>query len=492
MPETLLIPLDRDSSVPVFEQICTHIREYIRDGVLRPAARLPATRALAEDLGVARSTVVTAYEQLVAEGYLASRRGAGFLVCDMGQVELDRAPVRGGGTDADQHIGAPEPATALALGALEGFEGRALLPLEPGQPDMRLFPHRSWAKAVARLCRNTPEALLDGGGRAGNLALRQAIARHVGDWRGINVRPEQVLVTSGANEALAVCMHALAQPGQGIGLEDPGYQPIRRFAQMRGLRPIVLDMDEQGAKLPDTNSGCHLVALTPSHQFPLGGALSAGRRQSFVSWAAEQEGWIIEDDYDSEFRYAGRPIPAMAGFDHKGRTVYIGSFSKIFSNALRMGYIVAPPALVTRLLSAMHSIGAKASAMPQRPLADFMESDSFYRHLRRVRRHYGERHRHLIARLRSDFADFGTVIDHQAGMQVVLHLSGPFSDQEIAKRANSAGLGVEALSRYSVENTQVNGLVLGACLNTIEEQDVALTLLKTVLNSAGEHNPAGA
>ncbi|MDF9303465.1 PLP-dependent aminotransferase family protein [Tritonibacter mobilis] len=455
---------DRRSDVPIFEQICTALRSRIRSGALATGARLPATRALAGDLGVARATVVTAYEQLVAEGYLMARRGSGYTVCAMGEVEL---PAKG----------TPTPPADLSE--------RGDLLLEAGQPDMRLFPHRAWAKAVARLCRTRPEDMLMGCGRFGHPELRQAIAAHVNDWRGIAARPDQVLVTSGATEALDICLSALASNTGAVGVEDPGYPPIRRFAQAQGRRIRDLALDSQGAEVPTTGDGTDVVVLTPSHQYPLGGAMSAGRRQEFVRWAAQSQGWIIEDDYDSEFRYAGRPIPALAGVDGQGRTVYIGSFSKIFSNSLRMGYIVAPEALVERLVRAMRRKGARASAMPQAALAEFMQHGEFYRHLRRVRRIYAERHRTLIARLRSDFSDVGHVEDYQAGMQVVLHLRPEICDQTVTTAARAAGVGAEALSSYSRRAGAFNGVVLGACLNDLDEQAEALSRLRATISSTG-------
>ncbi|OIQ29823.1 MAG: aspartate aminotransferase [Alphaproteobacteria bacterium MedPE-SWcel] len=468
---------DRGSDTPIFEQICTAIRSRIRSGALAPNERLPATRALATDLGVARATVVTAYEQLVAEGYLRSRRGSGYTVCTMGEVEL--------------------PPGGETLPAQDLTERPPLL-LEAGQPDMRLFPYRAWAKCVSRLCRTRPADMLTGCGRFGHPELRQAIASHVRDWRGLPARPEQVLVTSGATEALDICLHALATKGGAVAVENPGFPPIRRFAEAQGLRVRDLSLDAQGAEVPVVGDGSDVVVLTPSHQYPLGGAMSAGRRQSFLAWAAEARGWIVEDDYDSEFRYAGHPIPAMAGVDALGRTVYIGSFSKIFSNSLRMGYIVAPDSLVEALGAAMRAKGARASAMPQAALAEFMHQGEFYRHLRRVRRIYAERHRTLIDRLRSGFSEFGQVEDHQAGMQVVLHLRSDLNDLRLAERARALGLGVDALSSYcrgssassaSSGSAGLNGLVLGACLNDLDEQKEALERLRRAISSTEKSPP---
>ncbi|TNJ41819.1 PLP-dependent aminotransferase family protein [Phaeobacter sp. B1627] len=459
---------DRGSDTPIFEQICAAIRSRIRSGALAPEERLPATRALATDLGVARATVVTAYEQLMAEGYLRSRRGSGYTVCAMGEVELSPAEETYPAQDLTEH---------------------PPLSLEAGEPDMRLFPYRAWAKCVSRLCRTRPEEMLTGCGGFGHPELRQAIATHVRDWRGIPARPEQILVTSGATEALDICLHALARQGGTVAVEDPGFPPICNFAEAQGLRVRDLFVDAQGAEVPTVGDGTGVVVLTPSHQYPLGGAMSAGRRQSFIAWAAQAGGWIIEDDYDSEFRYAGHPIPAMAGVDAQGRTVYIGSFSKVFSNSLRMGYIVAPDGLVDVLGTAMSAKGARASSMPQAALAEFMHRGEFYRHLRRVRRVYAERHRNLVDRLRRDFSDVGHVQDHHAGMQVVLHLRDGLNDQKLAQSARAHGLGADALSAFCRGSAGLNGLILGASLNDLDEQEEALERLRRVISSTEKSPP---
>lgn len=459
----LAFSIDRSSRTPVFEQICRHLRTQAASGQLREGTRLPPTRAFAEELGVSRSTIVTAYEQLVAEGYLDSRQGSGFTVCRMGDVEL-----------------APPPVPAVADRPAE--EAGPPLPFQAGQPDMRLFPHRQWAKAISRLARTRPENLLAGGGPFGCFALRQAVAAHVRDWRGIEASPHQIVVTAGSGDGLELCLRALAATGDGVGLENPGYPPLRHFAASMGLRPVDLAVDEEGARLPEGNADLRLVVLTPSHQFPLGGAMAPGRRLALIRWAEERQGWIIEDDYDSEFRYAGRPIPAMAGFDGLKRTIYVGSFSKIFSNSLRLGYLIVPEGLVDRFRAALAQFGGKASYLPQQALADFIESGEFYRHLRRMRRIYGERRKVLLQGLAAGFGDRGWFRDHQAGMQQVFHLDGRYPDREVARRARALGLTIAPLSDFAAGDPPFNGLVLGYCAFTPEELNAGLDNFRRLLD----------
>ena len=457
--------IDRSSNTPVFEQICAAIRSQAISGQLATGSKLPPTRVFATELGVSRSTVVTAYDQLVAEGYIESLPGSGYSLCALGEVELPRAP------KAEQ----AEP-TRTGPRRIRCFEG--------GQPDMRLFPYRPWAKTLARLCRRDPQSLLVGGQVFGSFDLRQAIAAHVAEWRGIDASPHQIIVTAGATDALEICLRLLAQPGDGIGVEDPGYQPLLRFVRAQGMRPVYLPIDPQGAEVPTEQEAPRLVTLTPSHQFPLGGAMSPGRRQEFIRWAGENDGWIIEDDYDSEFRYAGRPIPALAGFDRLNRTIYIGSFSKIFSNSLRLGYAIVPQELVEGFRSTMRQSGLKASFMPQPPLAEFITSGEFYRHLRRVRRIYGERRRYLMTRLAQDFAPYGQLRDTQAGMQLLFHLHDGLSDRDLVARGVARGLSLQALSDHAAEAEGCNGLILGFCAFSPEELEPALAQLKICFQDA--------
>lgn len=452
--------IDRKSVVPVFEQICAGIRTAAHAGELKEGDRLPPTRSFATDLGVSRSTIVTAYEQLVAEGYLNSVQGSGYTLCATGEVELTHAkPV------VRAKRVSPQTVTAGIFRA--------------GQPDMRLFPHRPWAKTVARLCRTNPQSMLDGRDPMGQMELRQAIALHVAEWRGIEAAPEQIIVTAGSMDALEICMRVLTKVGDRVGLENPGYLPLRHFVEGMQLRPEFMDLDENGAMLPEGVP--RLVALTPSHQYPMGGAMAPNRRLEFIRWAETNDSWLIEDDYDSEFRYAGRPIPAMAGFDRLNRTIYIGSFSKIFSNAMRLGYLIVPEALLDQFHATVQRQGQRASSMPQPALADFIKSGEFYRHLRRVRRIYGERRKFLLERLTQDFADCGTFTDHQAGMQVVFHLVEHLNDEDVSARAAALGLSTSPLSAYTTGDVQMSGLILGFCGYSEEEMAKGLQLLRQAM-----------
>ena len=454
--------LDRTSDVPIVERLYEALRAKMAKGELKEGTKLPPTRAFATELGVSRTTVVNAYDQLVAEGYVESRQGSGHRVCGIGEVELNTA--RRPDAPAEKHR------TIADTGIFQ-----------IGQPDMRLFPHRLWAQTVARVCRNAPEALLSSGDPFGSFALRQALARHVSEWRGIAALPDQILITSGSTDAFDICLRTLTELGQAIALENPGYKPLRSIAHTQGRHVIDLAIDGLGATLPPKGSQPRLAVLTPSHQFPLGGAMSPGRRQAYKDWAVKNGGWVIEDDYDSEFRFAGRPIPAMACFDANERTIYLGSFSKVFSNALRIGYVIVPLKLVDSFRSTVRLFSSRASHMPQQALADFIDSGSFYRHLRRMRRIYGERRKYLVDQFKRDFADIGTFQNFNAGMHIVLNLEDRYIDTEIVEHAAKQGLSISALSSFSCSPNGLNGLAFGYCGNTEQELTSGLAKIQNLI-----------
>ena len=469
MPDIPLLRLNIDatSPLPLFEQIYTALRLHIVSGQMAAGDRLPPTRKLADELGISRTTIVTAYDQLAAEGFIEARRGAGVFVRDIGEVELPSS-------------------AAVSLGMEESPGARAgeLKPFHPGQPDMRLFPYRQWARSVARVARRDPKALVRNTELFGNHDLRVEICRYLSQWRGVKALPQQIMITAGAGEALELCLLTLAKTGERIALETPVYPPLYSFAKSLGLRIDWLEVDAQGAMVPTCKAGNQnpqLAFLTPSSQFPLGGAMQQARRSEFLSWAAQSQSWIIEDDFDSEFRYAGRPFPALASFDHRERVIYVGSFSKIFSNGLRIGFLVVPDKLIERLRETVHQFGAKASVLPQQPLALFMKSGEFYRHIRRVRRIYAERRRVLINLLGSHLGDIASFDDHHAGMQIAIKLPSEYDDKKLSAAALDKQLICPALSTYYKSADKQNGLVLGFCGFTAEEMQKAMSSLGNII-----------
>lgn len=456
--------IDRSARQPVFAQLYAALRQRIEDGVVGVGEALPPSRVLAEEMGLSRSTVVNAYDQLVAEGYAEGRRGSGLYVSSIGETEALSKPI------AEPLL--PVPETTPASGPV---------PFQPGRPDMRLFPYRSWAQTVARVARTDPQALIRSPHPFGDPRLRAAIVRHLADWRGVEATADQVLITAGSGDALEICIRALTSDGDSVGLENPGYQPLRRFVESLGLKTQWLAVEPNGVKLPSKKAPPKLVVLTPSYQFPMGGAMSPAHRKAFIAWAEETGGWIVEDDYDSEFRYAGRPIPAMAGFDRAERTIYIGSFSKIFSDGLRLGFLVAPRHMIPAFAEILSAFGTKASIAAQRPLAAFMEDGGFYRHLRRVRRIYADRRAYLLGALKAGLGPDAGIIDHQAGMQILVPLSDGAEDRKVMAKLAAEGIVTQCLSALFSSGGKQNGLLIGFCAYTTDEIENRLPALLEAL-----------
>ena len=470
MTETPLLGIDIDQGADrsLFEQVYLAVRGRILSGGIPAGTRLPASRKLAEELGVSRTTIVAAYDQLIAEGFASSKPGSGVFVSDVQSVEpaqRDRAPRL---EPAQIETASPVP---------------AVRPFQPGQLDVRLFPFRQWARAVARAARSDPQSLVISADPFGDRLLRQEICRYLGDWRSVKAVPEQILVTAGSGEALEICFLMMTTPGDRIALEDPGYPQIRDFIGRIGLQILWLERDEYGALPPSEGQRPKLVFLTPSSQFPLGGAMPQARRSAFLTWSQRSGGLLLEDDYDSEFRYSGRPVPALAASDETSRTLYVGSFSKIFSKGLRLGFMVVPVTMIDAVRAFLGAYDRKVSAAPQRALGLFMAEGDFYRHIRRVRRHYGERRAALIDRVQSSLGGLVGFDDHSAGMHIVLRLPDDLSDVAISEAAARQGLTCPPLSGYCGSEHRLNGLLLGFCSFTIDEINAAMPKLSAAIDA---------
>ena len=474
---SIAFKLKRDSRDPLFVQLCDQIRERIAAGSIAQNSQLPPSRGLATDLGISRSTVVTAYEQLVAEGYIEGRSGSGFYVRELAEIDF---PKTTGTLAISTNTAEDQPAPAP--------------PSHPGFPDNRLFPYRQWARSLARSARLTPTALIVSKSPFGDRSLRESIARYLFDWRGLEILPEQVMITAGSIDALETCIRTLATPGDIVGLENPGYQPLRNIVDNQGMRIDWLAVGEDGAEIPRQSapgSTPKMVVLTPSQQFPLGGAMPVNRRLEFQQWASDAEAWLIEDDYDSEFRYSGRPIPALASMDSSGRSIYIGTFSKVFSVSLRLGYLIMPQPLITSFANTLSKFGVKAALPCQRALANFIDSGDFYRHIRRVRRIYADRRRILLEQVQQKLSPYVSLQDHQAGMQVTVKLVAGLDDREIAAQARAKGTIMSPLSSHYGAGDPQSGLLLGFCAYTEQEIVANIASLTEIIKSLATPVNAG-
>ena len=454
--------------MPIFVQLTNAIRHRIVSGEIESNRQLPPSRSLASELGVSRSTITSTYDQLVAEGYIEGRRGSGYFTCSVGDIDV-------------------KPKENKILSPDSSSIPRARQYKHPSFPDMRLFPYRQWAKCVSRVARLNPESLVTVTDSFGDIELRRSIAQFLRDWRGLDTSPDQILITAGSIDALEICVRTLANTGDTVGLENPGYQPLRNIVLNLGMKPLWLNHDEREVQVPAIKTKSDtptLSILTPSHHFPLGGTMSPLRRREFLQWAEQTSSWIIEDDYDSEFRYAGSPIQALAGFDTTNRTIYVGTFSKVFSVGLRLGFLVSPPELIPEFSNTLARYGVKAATTAQRALSMFMDNGEFYRHIRRTRRIYGERRKILLGALEDTLGDIANVEDHAAGMQLFAALPDDYDDQAIVEAARSHGVVVNALSSHYAVGRPRKGLVLGFCGFDEAEIERGVGVIEKVIRAA--------
>ncbi|WP_020671670.1 PLP-dependent aminotransferase family protein [Amycolatopsis nigrescens] len=436
------------------EQIYRQIRAAILDGRLRPGETLTPTRELAERLAVSRNTVSAAYDQLTAEGFLTATVGAGtFVRSGIHREKPAPRPVpEGTGVSATElWAGVPKPPRSFAPAPEYDFRA--------GVPDVTLFPFDTWRRLVAQQLRGSGADVLTYGDPAGLPALRAAIVRQVGVSRDVVADPDDVLVTSGAQQAVDLLARVLLRPGDKVAVEDPGYPPPRHLFESLGAQVIGVPVDDEGIVVSRIPPGVRLVHVTPSHQYPLGLAMSLARRMELISWARRNDAVLVEDDYDTDFRYGGRPLEPLYSLDTTGRVLYVGSFSKVLYPSMRLGFLVAPPALREPLRKAKYLSDWQSGGPAQAALAQFMEEGGFARHVRRMRRVYQSRHQVLAAALKSDFADLLTPVPCAAG----LHLSatGECGTRRLVRAARRHGVSLYALGDFTMRRTEVRGLVFG-------------------------------
>jgi GntR family transcriptional regulator/MocR family aminotransferase len=354
-----------------------------------------------------------------------------------------------------------------------------------------LFPNQAWIKAAARCWRSGAHTVLGSEDPAGADALRSALAGHLAEWRGIKADPEQIVITAGSAGALQLILDSLTQKNDLIATEEPSYQAFRRLADRRGLRICSLPVNEEGMDVSALR-GCpatpRLCVVTPSHQYPLGYPMSIGRRRQLLEWAAEADAMIVEDDYDSEFRYEGRPLPSLMSVSREARVINVGTTSKVLSPACRIGYLVSPPHLVERLRATAAELEQRASIVPQYPLAELIASGEYARHLRRMRRTYRERRRLLSDMLKKLVPSSYLELEPQgAGLHLVAYLgpalAGSMDDVVLAARCREADLGVLPLSFFYRERDKRHGLLLGFAAFQEEELAEGVRRLSEVIGA---------
>ncbi|HEV3468952.1 MAG TPA: PLP-dependent aminotransferase family protein [Pyrinomonadaceae bacterium] len=461
------VALDARARAPLYRQLYEALRRAILAGQLKPGTRLPSTRELAGDLRVSRNTVMNAYEQLLAEGYVEGQTGSGTYVSRLLPEELlharavppraPRAARKGRDLSARGRLLAATPsAVARAAGATR--------PFRPGIPAIDAFPFELWSRLVSRHWRRPRRDLLNYGDAAGYAPLREAIASYLGAARAVRCEPEQVIVVAGAQQALDLGARVLTDAGDDVWVEEPGYLGAKGALAAAGARLVPVPLDEEGLSV---EAGARLapwprlVYASPSHQYPTGVTMSLARRLALLEWAGRAGAWIIEDDYDSEYRYAGRPLAALQGLDREQRVVYLGTFSKVLFPALRIGYMVVPVDLVDAFRSARALSDRHSPTVEQAILADFISEGHFARHIRRMRALYAERQAALVAACREELGGLLELKPADAGLHLTGLLPEGVSDLEASRAAEARGVEAQPLSAFHLGPARAGGLVLG-------------------------------
>ena len=452
----------RKPGVPAYQWLYEALRAQILSGGLRPGMRLPATRDLARQYGLARGTVVNAFELLASEGYVEGSTGSGTYVSRTLPEELleaarefgerpDRVPKR--------KLRVSDFARRLQL--FPDYETCPALAFRANLPALELFPGSLWAKITNRCLRRASPSLFLGCDAMGYEPLREAIAEYLNASRGARCSPEQIAVVSGVQAALDLTSRILLNPGDRVCMENPGYPGAAMVFEAAGAKISAVPVDQEGMKLPERSlRGARLVYVTPGHQFPLGVTMSLGRRLALLEWSRKTGSFIFEDDYDSEYRYSGRPIPALQGLDPDAPVLLAGSFSKVLFPSLRLGYIVVPPALVPAFTANL-SIASRPPLLEQAVLCEFIKEGHFARHLRRMREIYAERFAVLNDAVRQNLDGMLELSSIEAGLQTVGWLCGNSDGESVARAAAERGVEVIPLSRYFRGRASREGLQLG-------------------------------
>lgn len=478
LSEWLLTQLSQSrfpARMPNHRRVYEAIRRAITEQVLPSGCRLPSTRSLATDLGMSRNTVLAAFDQLLDEGYVAAKTGSGTYVAYNQPDEFSKNPnvisplnpegdiglSRRGLTASSTHNN--HPGNHSSNHPSNHPSNHEVQPFTPGADDYSKFPFELWRRLLNRQWRTLDPALLDSSHDGGYLPLRQSIADYLRVSRAVNLKVDQVLITSGTQQSIDLCARLLTDHNDCAWVENPCYWAARRVLEANGLQlhPVAVDNEGMAPTTQDFRVKPRLIYTTPSHQYPKGMVMSYGRRRLLLDYAQNQSAWIIEDDYDSEFRFEGRPISSLQGMDQDSRVLYLGTFSKVMYPGIRLGYMVIPPHLVAPFKNGLYELQRPGQVMIQAALADFIEEGHFASHIRRMRQTYGERRRLLQAAL-APVANAGARLSPvDSGLHLVVEFDSNVDDIRVAEMAAEKGLRVYALSNYCVGAKQEKGLIIG-------------------------------
>jgi GntR family transcriptional regulator/MocR family aminotransferase len=471
VPATFLPPITLDYRVktPMYRQLYDWFRRAIIAGQMRPGQRVPSTRNLAAELKVSRIPVLNAYEQLLAEGYFETFVGAGTCVARSIPVDTLSPPVVNARKGIQQIVEKPGPRRISHRGtALTKVPAQSWLDnlgaFRVSLPALDHFPMGVWSKLVARHARKPPRGIMAYGNAMGYLPFREAIAEYLGAVRGVRCDSSQILVTTGSQQALQISAQVLLDPKDRVWMEEPGYPGARQAFMTAGAQLIPVRVDHEGmnvAEIIRRGNHARAVYITPSHQYPLGMTMSATRRMLLLNWAVRTGAWIIEDDYDSEYRFGSRPIASLQGLDMDARVIYVGTFSKVLFPALRLGYVVIPKDLVPTFSAARDAADIFSSTLYQAVLTDFIREGHFARHIRRMRMLYMERRRALVKAISIQMGNMIEIRGDQAGMHLVALLPPAVSDVAVSRNAARHGISAMPLSICYLKPPTRGGLILG-------------------------------
>jgi GntR family transcriptional regulator/MocR family aminotransferase len=457
--EQFILHLDDKDVDPLYRQIYLQLRRMILDGDLTPGTKLPPSRKMAKLCGIGRVTVTQAYKQLEIEGFVNSRPGAGTFVAE--KLSHSRPA-------ATQNVFNPDLSSwGKRLQDDPGSPRREKQRLDIdfgfGRSFPHIFPYDVWRRLLARYLSTDDVMLSRYGSPLGFYPLREALASYLIHQRGVNCTPEQVVIVSGAQQALDILARLLLNAGDKIVVETPGYNHAYRLFQAHGAKLHPLAVDEHGLPVDDLPQGDDVRAafVTPSHQFPRGGSLRLDRRLKLLAWARHQGALILEDDYDSELRYDGRPLSALQGLDESGHVVYLGTFSKVLFPTLRLGYVVLPESLLMPFSRTLALVDRGAPTLTQAAVADFISEGHFERHLHRLRLAYGERRETLVTALDTELAGEVSFSRVPAGLHIMIHLHPDCDETRVIQKAAAAGVGIYPGAPYYLQEPTPPSILLG-------------------------------
>ncbi|NJR17641.1 MAG: PLP-dependent aminotransferase family protein [Calothrix sp. CSU_2_0] len=484
----LVITVDKHSPLPLHQQIYEELRQAILWGKLSPGKRIPSTREIAKFLGISRSTVTQSYEQLLSEGYLETIIGSGTYVCtQLPDDLLESQPVKTTATITRPEVKLSRYGeTLLQTESVPRINEKKIeINFHYGRPNFSNFPIKSWKKLLSKHCNSGLNWLDYSIEPLGYKPLREAIVSYISRVRAVNCQPEQILITNGTQQALDLIMRLLIEPGDIIALEEPGYLTARLIFQTHGAKLLPIAVDSSGlvvSKLADSEN-IRLVYVTPSHQFPTGAILSLPRRLELLNWSIQTGAIIIEDDYDSEYRYGDRPIPALQGLDNSNSVLYIGTFSKVLFPSLRIGYLVLPQNLVPIFARAKWLSDRHLPILEQQVLAEFITEGHLERHIRKMRSHYDYCRQVLVKALKYHFGDSIEILGEKAGLHIMVKLQTNISDDEIIQRAAKVGVGIISASIQYINPNYSGEFIFG--YGELDEQQLVegIYRLAQVINS---------